>query len=62
MKLSKKQQERFGSLEPEMDLVDDCRYILTLKDGWVFFDGGNTMPVKSQREAKEWLNEARKEG
>lgn len=48
-------KERFESLEAEDGLIDECKYILTLADGWTFLDGGKTIPVVSKREAIEFL-------
>lgn len=60
MKIPSYLQERFGSLEAEEGLIDDCKYILELADGWQFEDGGKTLPVRSKKEAIEFLKTARR--
>ena len=60
LKLPKELQERFKALEAESGLIDDCRYILELADGWTFEDGGMTIPVRSKKEAFEFLRHSTK--
>ena len=60
-RLSKKYHDRVKSLEPESDLVDDCKFMLYLNDRWIFSDGGQSIPVKSVTEAIEWVQKAYKE-
>lgn len=55
--LSKKLQARFGSLEPESGLIDDCKYILYFADGYEW-NGYSSVPVRSKREATEYLRGA----
>lgn len=59
MKVPSYLQERIGSLEAEEGLIDDCKYILELADGWILEDGGKTVPCRSKKEAIEFLKTAR---
>jgi len=59
MKIPKKYEERFGSLVQEPDLIDDCKYMLYFADGWEYADY-NSVPVKSKKEALEFLKMAYK--
>lgn len=55
MKVPKRLDERLEKLERATDLIDGCKYILTLAEGWVFIDGGYSKPVKSIKEALDFL-------
>lgn len=48
-------KERFRALEKADDLIDGCKYILILEDGWEFQEGGMHLPVRSKKEAIEFL-------
>lgn len=52
-------EERFGSLEPESDLIDGCKYLLRSANGWMFYMGfddyAGCIPVRSKKEAIEYL-------
>lgn len=61
MKVPSYLQERFESLETEEGLIDECKYILELADGWILEDGGKTVPCRSKKEALHFLKSARKE-
>jgi len=56
MKIPKKYEERFGSLVQESDL-EGCKYILYFADGWSY-EGYTSVPVKSKKEALEFLKDA----
>lgn len=54
-KLPKKYHKYIKSVEAESGLIDNCKYILTLSDGYTFDDGGQTYPVRSLKEALEFI-------
>lgn len=55
IKIPARIKERFKALEKVEDLVDGCKYILILEDGWEFQEGGMHLPVRSKTEAIEFL-------
>ena len=55
----KKYQERVASLEREYDLIDDCKYMLYLNEDWCWDDDYWCFPVKSKKEALEYIRQAR---
>lgn len=57
IKLSKVLIERVKSITYENDLVDDCKYLLELNDGWKYADGWKTIPCKNKREIVKFLKE-----
>lgn len=59
MKIPKKYEERFYSLERQLDLADG-KYILYFMNGWSW-NGYGSVPVRSKKEALEFLKEATKE-
>ena len=50
-RLPKKYHERVSDLYEEGDLIDDCKFIITLKEPYYFEDGGLTFPCKNYNEA-----------
>lgn len=60
LKLPKYLQERFGALESEPGLIDDCRYMLYFAHGWCWEEDYWALPVRSKKEAIEFLKEGRK--
>lgn len=56
--IPKKYRERVASLESESGLVEDCKYMLYFADGWQYTDGGNSVPVKSKKEALQYIKSA----
>lgn len=56
MKIPKKYEERFQSLEKEADL-DDCKYMLYFAEGWSY-NVYTSVQVKSKKEALEFIKEA----
>lgn len=50
-RLSKKYHERVGDLEEEIGLIDDCKFIITLKEPYCFEDGGRDYPCRNYKEA-----------
>ena len=55
LKVPKKYQKYFGSLEREPGLIDDCPYMLYFAPGYAAEGEYPCMPVKSKAEAIEWL-------
>lgn len=58
LKMPKKLQKYFGSLEREDGLIDDCKYMLYFAPGYAFNGEYPCMPVKSKKEAIEFLEDA----
>lgn len=58
--IPKKYQERVYSLERDYDLIGDCKYILYFMTNWSW-DGYSSVPVKSKKEALEFIKEACRE-
>lgn len=54
-RLPKKYHEKFGDIEAEGDLIDDCKYILYCNNGYLFEDGGNNLPIRSISEGIEFI-------
>lgn len=50
-RLPKKYHERVGDLYEASDLIDNCKFIITLKDPYRFEDGGLDYPCRSYKEA-----------
>lgn len=57
LRLPYKYWNRVRSLEEEWDLIDDCRFILTFKEGWTW-GGYDSVPVKSVTEAIRFTKES----
>ena len=57
--IPKKYQERVASLELETGLIDDCKYMLYFDKNWCWGEDYWAMPVKSKKEALEFIKEAR---
>ena len=55
LNVPKKYQKYFGSLEREGGLIDDCPYMLWFAPGYAAEGEYPCMPVKSKKEALEWL-------
>ena len=55
--LNKKQRAMIQSIDAEDGLVDDCKYMVYLKEGFTFADEGNSYPVKNIRELKEIMED-----
>lgn len=60
LKLPKNLVERFGSLEAESGLIDGCKYMLYFADGWCWSEDYWAIPVKSKKEAIDFLKEGRR--
>ena len=61
LKVPKKYMQYFGSLEREPGLIDDCLYMLYFAPGYAAEGEYPCMPVKSKKEALEWLKLGEKE-
>ena len=57
LKVPKKYQKYFGCLEAEPGLIDDCKYMLYFADGYAWCGEYPSVPVKSKKEAIEFLKE-----
>ena len=57
LRLPIKYFDRVEDLCLESDLVDDCKYLLKLEEGWYFCDC-ETVPVRSISEAIQFTKEA----
>lgn len=56
-KIPKKYQKFFGKLEEEGGLIDDCKYMLYFAEGYAYLGEYPVLPVKSKKEALEFLKE-----
>lgn len=50
-RLPKKYHERVRDLDEEGGLIDDCKFIITLKEPYRFEEGGTTYPCRNYKEA-----------
>lgn len=57
--IPKKYQERVKDLEKEGGLIDDCKYMLYFNKDWCWSDDYWCLPVKSKKEALQFIKEAR---
>ena len=57
--IPKKYQERVKGLEVEGGLIDDCKYMLYFNENWCWSEDYWAIPVKSKKEALEYIKEAR---
>lgn len=58
LKLPKRLQKYFGSLEREDGLIDDCKYMLYFAPGYAWAGEYPCLPVKSKKEAIYFLESA----
>ena len=58
LKLPKYLQKYFGALEIETDLIDGCKYVLYFAKGYAFNGEYSNVPVRSKKEAIEYLKSA----
>lgn len=54
-RLPRKYHKYFGKLEEESGLIDNCKYILYFADGYAYMGEYPTLPVKSIKEAVDFL-------
>ena len=57
LNVPKKYQKYFGSLEREDGLIDDCSYMLYFAEGYAWEGEYPCVPVKSKREALEFIRQ-----
>lgn len=57
LNIPKKYQKYFGSLESESGLIDDCKYMLYFAEGYAYMGEYPCIPVKSKKEALEFLRD-----
>ena len=57
-RLPKKYHDRVDRLEVEDGLIDDCKYMLYLKDGWKWSDGYPTVACRSITEAIGFIKDS----
>ena len=57
--IPEKYRERVASLEKEDGLIDDCKYMLYFDEDWCWSEDYWALPVKSKKEALEFIKEAR---
>jgi hypothetical protein len=57
LKVPKKYQKYFGSLEREDGLIDDCPYMLYFAEGYAWEGEYPCLPVKSKKEALQFIRE-----
>lgn len=55
LNVPKKYEKYFGSLETEDGLIDDCKYMLYFASGYAAEGEYPCMPVRSKKEALEWI-------
>ena len=56
--LPEKYHDRIGSIKEEDGLIDDCKYMLYLKNGWKCGDGCSSVACKSITEAIGFVKES----
>ena len=57
LKVPKKYQKYFKKLEAEDGLIDNCKYMLYFADGYAWMGQYPVMPVKSKKEALQFIRE-----
>jgi len=55
--LNKKQQNMIDSIDAESGLVDDCKYMVYLKEGFTFAGYETSFPITGIRELKEFMQD-----
>ena len=56
--LPKMYHERVEKLEAEDGLIDDCKYMLSFKNGWKYHGEFESVPVRSITEAIEYIKDS----
>lgn len=56
--IPKKYRERVEGLEMEDGLIDDCKYMLYFNKDWCWSEDYWAIPVRSKKEALEFIKEA----
>lgn len=57
-RLPQKYWERFNTIVREYDLIDDCKFMLYLNNGWVFFEDCSSIPVRNLSEAIRFIKDS----
>lgn len=57
MKIPKKYQNKIESIEQEAGLIDDCKYMVYLKDGVEHDVFGDSFPIKNGKELQIIMEE-----
>ena len=57
MKIPKKHQNKIKSIEKESGLIDDCKYMVYLKEGIEHDVFGDSFPIKNGKELQEIMSE-----
>ena len=55
--LNKKQQSMIHSIDAESGLVDDCKYMVYLKEGYTLAGCETSFPITGIRELKEFMQD-----
>lgn len=55
--IPKKYRERVSKIEVGFGLIDNCKYLLYFNDNWSWYDIC-CVPVKSKKEALEFIKES----
>lgn len=57
MKIPKKYEAQIASIESEGGLIDDCKYMVYLKDGFEQYAFGDSFPIKNRKELDEFMED-----
>ena len=57
LKVPNKYEKVFDRLEEDGDLIDDCKYMLSFKEGYAWMGEYWAVPVKSKKEALQFIRE-----
>lgn len=57
MKIPKMYQNKIDRIEREGGLIDDCKFMVYLKDGVEHKVFGNSFAIKNAKELKEFMND-----
>ena len=57
MTIPKKYQSKIKSIEAEAGLIDDCKYMIYLKDGIEHPIFGDSFPIKNVKELKSIMED-----
>jgi len=57
MKIPKKYKNKIASIEAEGGLIDDCKYMIYLVEGYEHPIFGDSFPIKNHKELLEFMEE-----